>query len=420
MKWKYTLANGISHSTLCDMQINNHIDVIIVGAGAAGLMAALTAAKRGRSVLVLDKAKKAAEKIRISGGGRCNFTNRVVKADHYISQNPHFCKSALAGYAAEDFIRWVEAAGIAFHEREHGQLFCDASAQAIIDMLLHTCAEFGVVIQLQTEVLAVSKSDDFELQTDCMGKISTLTATSLVVATGALSIPKMGATGWGHHMARQFGLRLVEPRPGLVPFTMSGKEKEDFKALAGVSLPVVVQLADVKCSPVFREAMLFTHRGLSGPAILQISSYWRPGQCLQVDVLPSMNITTYLQQKISEQTQAQVSTVLAYILPKRLVALFAETLPLQRKLSSLRDHEIKQISEGLHTWRIKPGSTEGYRTAEVTVGGVDTRDLDSKTMQAKHIAGLYFIGEVVDVTGHLGGFNFQWAWSSGVAAGRSV
>jgi len=402
------------------MNTNLVYDVVIVGAGAAGLMCAATAAKRGKSVLVIDKAKKAAEKIRISGGGRCNFTNRFVKADHYLSDNPHFCKSALAGYTADDFIRWVEDEGITFHERDHGQLFCDVSAQAIIDMLLSACAEVGVQHWLETEVLSLSHEDAYQLSVSKQGETLNIQASSLVVATGALSIPKMGATGWGHNIAKQFGLRIVTPRPGLVPFTFSGKEKEDFLALAGIAIPVSVSIADKKRSPIFKEAMLFTHRGLSGPAMLQISSYWTPGESLLVDVLPQMNAALFLSEKKLEQPLAQVSTVLSSILPKRLVALFAESLPLQQKMQSLSDKDMDVIANFLHAWRIKPGSTEGYRTAEVTVGGVDTRDLDSKTMEAKAQVGLYFIGEVVDVTGHLGGFNFQWAWSSGFAAGSRL
>ncbi|OIP98928.1 MAG: hypothetical protein AUK35_09600 [Zetaproteobacteria bacterium CG2_30_46_52] len=402
------------------MNTNLVYDVVIVGAGAAGLMCAATAAKRGKSVLVLDKAKKAAEKIRISGGGRCNFTNRFVKAENYLSENPHFCKSALAGYTADDFIRWVEDSGITFHEREHGQLFCDVSAQAVIDMLLSACAEVGVQLWLETEVLSLSHEDAYHLFVSKQGEALNIQASALVVATGALSIPKMGATGWGHNIAKQFGLRIVTPRPGLVPFTFSGREKEDFLALAGIAIPVSVSIADKKRSPIFKEAMLFTHRGLSGPAILQISSYWTPGDSLLVDVLPQINAALFLSEKKLEQPLAQVSTVLSSILPKRLVALFAESLPLQQKMQSLSDKDMDVIANFLHAWRIKPGSTECYRTAEVTVGGVDTRDLDSKTMEAKSQQGLYFIGEVVDVTGHLGGFNFQWAWSSGFAAGNNV
>lgn len=403
-------------------QMNNNqvYDVVIIGAGAAGLMCAATAAKRGKSVLVIDKAKKAAQKIRISGGGRCNFTNRFVKADNYLSENPHFCKSALAGYTADDFIRWVEDSDISFHEREHGQLFCDVSAQAIIDMLLAACAQAGVILCLNTEVLDVAYQDSYQLSVAQQGQMRHLQAKALVVATGALSIPKMGATGWGHQIAKQFGLRIVTPRPGLVPFTFSGKEKEDFLALAGIAIPVSVSIANKKSCPSFKEAMLFTHRGLSGPAILQISSYWMPGETLLVDVLPQINIKLFLAEKKLAQPLAQVSTVLANMLPKRLLALFAASLPLQQKVQSLSDKDMDAIANVLHAWRIKPGSTEGYRTAEVTVGGVDTRDLSSQSMEAKAQAGLYFIGEVVDVTGHLGGFNFQWAWSSGFAAGNHV
>jgi len=391
-------------------------DVVIIGAGAAGLMCAIVAAKRGKSVVVLDKSEKAAEKIRISGGGRCNFTNLYTSAENFLSENKHFCKSALAGFSQWDFIEWVNEAGIAYHEREHGQLFCDESAKAIINMLLDKCAGYGVEICLGTDVESIQKGECFSAATTA----GVFEAESLVVATGALSIPKMGATGFGHKIAQQFGLNIVETRPGLVPFTFTGKEKEKFSALAGISLPVVVSLSDKKQIPSFKEAMLFTHRGLSGPAILQISSYWQPGDSLSINLIPDLNLGAFIQEQIQQRPSAQLSTVLAACLPKRLVILLAETFAMQQKIQTLNAADIKKIENYLQTWQIKPSSTEGYRTAEVTVGGVDTAELSSKTMQAKKVAGLYFIGEVVDVTGHLGGFNFQWAWSSGFAAGNVI
>lgn len=392
------------------------VDVVVIGAGATGLMCAITAGKRGKSVLVLDKAAKVAEKIRISGGGRCNFTNLDVTPDNFISQNKHFCKSALAGFNQWDFMDWVVQAGIDYHEREHGQLFCDQSAKDIIKMLLDKCDGYGVQIEVGVEVESIEKQGDFLLETN----IGDMKCTSLVVATGALSIPKMGATGFGFQVAKQFGLSVIETRPGLVPFTFTGHNQDDFKALAGISLPVVVSLPVQKQAPYFKEAMLFTHRGLSGPAILQISSYWQPGEEVQINLIPEIDLPAFMSEQTQQRPQAQLHTALAAILPKRLVNLLMQSFDMQQKLQSLSAKDVGSLEVFLQTWCIKPSSTEGYRTAEVTVGGVATAELDSKTMQAKKVDGLYFIGEVVDVTGHLGGFNFQWAWSSGFAAGNAV
>ncbi len=407
--------------SLCNISENFHYggmkeaNVVVIGAGAAGLMCAITAASRGKSVLVLDKSAKAAEKIRISGGGKCNFTNLDVSAENYLSQNKHFCKSVLAGFNQWDFIDWVVQAGIDYHEREHGQLFCDKSAQDIINMLLDKCHGYGVQIELGVEVQSIKKQENFTLETNIGG----WTCQSLVIATGALSIPKMGATGFGFKVAKQFGLNVIETRPGLVPFTFTGKDKDDFKALAGISLPVVVSLVERK-APSFKEAMLFTHRGLSGPAILQISSYWLPGDSIQVNLVPNVDLKGFMDEQKQTRPQALLATALSHMFPKRLVGLLAKDFDMHRKVQSLSDKDVEQLETFLQDWIIKPSSTEGYRTAEVTVGGVDTADLDSKTMQARNVQGLYFIGEVVDVTGHLGGFNFQWAWSSGFAAGNSV
>ncbi len=390
------------------------VDIIIIGAGAAGLMCAITAASRGKSVLVLDKSKKVAEKIRISGGGKCNFTNLDVTADNFISENKHFCKSALAGFNQWDFIDWVVQAGIDYHEREHGQLFCDKSAQDVIKMLLDKCDGYGVQIEVGVEVEKVEKGEGFQLETN----IGSHECSSLVIATGALSIPKMGATGFGFQIARQFGLNVVETRPGLVPFTFTGKEKDALKELAGISLPVIVSLVENKVAPSFKEAMLFTHRGLSGPAILQISSYWLPGQSICINLIPDLDLIRFIEEQVKERPQALLSTVLSACLAKRLVSLLSQRVDMHKKVQSLSEKDVLDLKDFLEAWNIKPSSTEGYRTAEVTVGGVDTAELDSKTMQAKKVEGLYFIGEVVDVTGHLGGFNFQWAWSSGFAAGN--
>jgi len=389
-------------------------DVIVIGAGAAGLMCALTAGARQRSVLVLDHASKAGSKIIISGGGRCNFTNLYAGADHFLSANPHFCKAALARFPAQAFIDMVERHGIDWHERDHGQLFCNDSARDILDMLLKECATHDVRVQTGTEIRQVEplqkQPQHFRLATN-RGDFS---CTSLVIATGGLSIPKIGASNFGLKIAEQFGLSVRPPRPGLVPFTFTGPEKESLQQLAGISLPV-----QASCNGrSFREAMLFTHRGLSGPAMLQISSYWQPGDTLHIDLLPDVDIGTFLRQQQKLHPHAMLSTTLAHRLPKRLAQLLTSGLPLQEhRLQQLHERALAAIDHALHDWQLKPNGTEGYRTAEVTVGGVDTDELSSKTMQSRKIPGLYFIGEVVDVTGHLGGFNFQWAWASGHAAG---
>jgi len=387
-------------------------DVIVIGAGAAGLMCAGTAAAFGKSALVLDHAEKAGKKILISGGGRCNFTNRFTTAANFISANPHFCKSALARFTANDFIEWVHRSGISYHERNHGQLFCDNSASDILDMLMQPCQEFGVKIHLRTTISRVQRNKLFEIETDR----GTFTAESLVVATGGLSIPKMGATGFGHKIAAQFGLNIITPVAGLVPFTFTGHEKDDLKALAGISLNVSVTLR----GHLFCEALLFTHRGLSGPAMLQISSYWRPGDVLCINLLPDLDISTWLNQKRKQRPKAMLATVLSEQLPKRLVKMLIQQLPANLPLQQLSKEQLQQTASLLQGWQLKPNGTEGYATAETTVGGVDTNELSSKTMQSKKVQGLYFIGEAVDVTGHLGGFNFQWAWSSGYATGMAI
>jgi len=385
-------------------------DVIIIGAGAAGLMCAGTAASRGRSVLLLDHADKVGKKILISGGGRCNFTNHYTTAANFISQNPHFCKGALARFSAADFLARVEAAGIAWHEREHGQLFCDHSAADILDMLLAPCREHDVQILTDTEVQSIAKGDTFQIVTN-HGEFS---SPSLVIATGGLSIPKMGATGFGIQIARQFGLNIIAQEAGLVPLRFTGSEQEKLIALAGISLQVSISCRN----KVFTEALLFTHRGISGPAVLQISSYWQPGESLQINLLPHLNTSDWLTKQALEHPQMRLDNALATILPKRLVQTLVPWLKLPLlPLQQISDKQKQMIAGQLASWQLKPATSEGYRTAEVTVGGVDTRELSSKTMQATHVSGLYFIGEVVDVTGHLGGFNFQWAWASGYVAG---
>ena len=387
-------------------------DLIVIGAGAAGLMCAGTAAGLGKSVVIIDHAEKAGKKILISGGGRCNFTHRFVSASDFISRNPHFCKSALARFTAYDFIDMVEAAGISYHERDHGQLFCDDSSRQVVEMLMQPCRKHDVNIRLNASITGVRKGACFEIITDK----GLFQGSSLVVATGGLSIPKMGATPFGLKLAEQFGLKIVPPVAGLAPFTFTGKEKEGLKALAGISLDVSVSCRDKS----FSEAMLFTHRGLSGPAMLQISSYWQPGDQISIDLLPGVDIWAALSERRQARPQAMLATMLAELLPKRLVQLLTGSLIDDTRMLQLNEKQIAVIAERLHGWRLKPSGTEGYRAAEVTVGGVDTDELSSKTMESKKVPGLYFIGEVVDVTGHLGGFNFQWAWSSGYTAALAV
>jgi len=388
-------------------------DLIIIGAGAAGLMCAATVALSGKSVLVLEHAEKAGKKILISGGGRCNFTNRFTEPGNFISANPHFCKSALARFTAHDFIAMVEAADIAYHERQHGQLFCDDSAKAILEMLLAPCREHGVDILLNSQIESISKEDSFFRVTSNHG---TFTAHALIIATGGLSIPKMGATPFGLNIAKQFGLNIKTPIAGLAPFTFTGQEKEALKSLAGMSLDVTVSCR----GHAFSEAMLFTHRGLSGPAILQISSYWQPGDTLAINLLPSLDINAHLIAKQLQRPEAQLTTILSELLPKRLAHILMRDGNGDIKMRQLSKQQLQHTSNLLQNWQLKPNGTEGYRTAEVTVGGVDTNELSSKTMQSHQVPGLYFIGEVVDVTGHLGGFNFQWAWSSAYAAALSI
>jgi len=405
--WKSLNISDESYS-----KTRSYYDAIVIGAGAAGLMCAGTAAGFGKSVLVLDHADKVGKKILISGGGRCNFTNRFTTANNFISANPHFCKSALARFSADDFISWVKLSGIDFHERRHGQLFCDDSAHDILAMLLQPCRDLGVRISTCTEIQSVQKKDHFLVNTSK----GSFKSDVLVIAAGGLSIPKMGATPFGLKVAESFGLHIIAPVAGLVPFTFTGKTKEDLKALAGISL-------DVRASnrgQSFTEAMLFTHRGLSGPAMLQISSYWKPGDTLSINLLPDIDITARINQKRQQRAQAKLTTVLSELLPKRLVQLLMKDYPGESRLQQLSKKQIIALGHLLHSWQLKPNGTEGYRTAEVTVGGIDTDELSSKTMMSKKVPGLYFIGEVVDVTGHLGGFNFQWAWSSAYAAGTAI
>ncbi len=392
----------------------NQCDVLIIGAGAAGLMCAIEAGKRGRQVVVLDHARKAGNKIRMSGGGRCNFTNVDVTPTHYLSHNPHFVKSALSRFTQWDFIALVERYQIPYHEREHGQLFCNDSAKAILDMLLAECRAAGVSLQLKTTVEAINTSDEkgFVLQTSC-GEIQ---CESLVIATGGLSIPTMGATPYGYRIAEQFGIKVWPPTAGLVPFTLQPRDKEPLALLSGIAVEAVVETG----GQAFRGNVLFTHRGLSGPAILQASNYWQPGEGVTVDWLPGKEITERLDHARREHPKQQLKTLLSQLLPARLVATLLPPAILETPLVQLGKSQMHTLWQQLHHWQITPGGTEGYRTAEVTRGGVDCDAVSSKTLECKTVPGLYFIGEVLDVTGWLGGYNFQWAWSSGWCAGQYV
>jgi hypothetical protein len=391
----------------------NTCDVIILGAGAAGLMCAAVAGRRERSVLVLEQARQPGEKIRISGGGRCNFTNLHTSPANFLSDNPRFCHSALSGYTQADFIALVERYGIAWHEKTRGQLFCDGSSRQIIDMLLAECRKAHVQLRLGAKISAVSKSDNGFVVVSDQG---TFRGRSLVIATGGPSIPKMGSSGFGYRIAEQFGLKIVPPRAALVPLTFDAALLAQFGDLSGVSVDAVVSCGKTS----FDEALLFTHRGLSGPAILQISSYWREGNDIVVDLAPGADMLADLKKLRRTHPRQEMATALAGRIPKRLAAVIADVVSGSQRIADFSDALLAKTATAVKQWRVRPNGTEGYRTAEVTLGGVDTRELSSKTFESRSVPGLYFIGEVVDVTGHLGGFNFQWAWSSGVAAGRNV
>jgi predicted Rossmann fold flavoprotein len=391
-----------------------HHDVIIIGAGAAGLMCAATAGYRGRDVLVLDNAKQAGKKILISGGGRCNFTNQKVEPHQFICGNPHFVKSALARYRSSDFIELVERHGIEYHEREHGQLFCNDSAKEIVTMLMTECEWAGVKVKLRTEMLSVTKTDTGFNLTTSNGDFS---CESLVIATGGLSMPKLGATPYGYKLAEQFGLTVLSTSAGLVPFTWHAEQKVRFEPLSGIAVPTTITAQD---GTQFSEALLFTHRGLSGPAVLQISNYWQPGEAISINLLPGENALDKIEFALKHHPKQSLRNTLSQWLPKRLVETLFDESQLDKALNQLGHGEREKLANDLNDWSITMNGTEGYRTAEVTLGGVDTNELSSKTMQANKVPGLYFIGEVMDVSGWLGGFNFQWSWSSGVAAGLAV
>ena len=394
-------------------------DVAIIGGGGAGLMCAQVAGRRGRRVRVVEHANRVGKKILMSGGGRCNFTNLHSSPENFISHNPHFCKSALARYTQWDFIAMVERHRVAYHEKELGQLFCNDSSRQIVKMLLDECAEGGASIALNCEVASIARvGGGFVVETlDLLTQErSRIRAQSLVIATGGLSIPKMGATGFGYELARQFGHGIVPTRAALAPLTLTGRPLENFQDLSGVSLPV-----EARCNgQSFRAGMLFTHRGISGPAILQISSYWQPGDDLRINLAPDADIFGQLRAWQAHRPAAELKTLLAEIIPKRFAQRFCDLFLDNRPMQQYTPAELRTIAEQLEGWAIVASGTEGYRTAEVTLGGVDTDELFSTTMESRRVPGLYFIGEVVDVTGHLGGHNFQWAWASAHAAGLVV
>ncbi|HDS1236416.1 TPA: NAD(P)/FAD-dependent oxidoreductase [Pluralibacter gergoviae] len=390
-------------------------DAIVIGAGAAGMFCAAQAGQAGLRVLLLDNGKKPGRKILMSGGGRCNFTNMYVEPAAYLSGNPHFCKSALARYTQWDFIDLVGKYGIAWHEKTLGQLFCDDSAAQIVDLLVSECGKGGVVTRLRSEILSVARDEEgYQLQLNG----ETVFSRRLVIASGGLSMPGLGASPFGYKIAEQFGLRVLPTRAGLVPFTLHKPLLEQLQALSGVSVPAVITADD---GTVFRESLLFTHRGLSGPAVLQISSYWQPGEFVTINLLPECDLAAFLDAQRAEHPNQSLKNTLAMQLPKRLV----ECLQLLGQipdvsLRQLNNKEQQQLIETLTAWRVQPNGTEGYRTAEVTLGGVDTNELSSRTMEARRVPGLYFIGEVMDVTGWLGGYNFQWAWSSAWACAQAL
>ena len=389
-------------------------DVVIIGAGASGLMCAIEAGKRGRRVRVLEHANKPGKKILMSGGGRCNFTNYSIEPENYISHNPHFCKSALSRFTQWDFLSFIDRHKIPFHERLHGQLFCNDSAKDILDALLHECRQYQVKIDLNCRVEQVQQvaNSGFALKTSLGG----ISADSLVIATGGLSIPKMGATPFGYRIAEQFGIKVWPTRAGLVPLTLHPGDKERFTPLTGIAVPC--RVSNQRQS--FKENILFTHRGLSGPAMLQISSYWQPGEALVVDLLPDIDIATQLKDQRAQGSKLKIQTLLLDYLPKRLLQTLLDQSYLDLTVANCADKDFAVIADSLHRWTIKPNGTEGYRTAEVTVGGVDCDAVSSKTLASLQVPGLYFIGEVLDVTGWLGGYNFQWAWASGWCAGQYV
>ncbi len=390
-------------------------DVTIIGAGAAGLMCAFNAAARGRRVLLLDHANKAGKKILMSGGGRCNFTNLYTEPANFLSANPHFCKSALARYTQWDFIELVSRHNLPYHEKKLGQLFCDNKASDILQMLLDECAQAGVELRLDSAVQSIEKTaEGYRLQSSA----GTFSCQSLVIATGGLSIPTLGASGFGYQVARQFGHSVLPTRAGLAPFTITDPQLKTLcNELSGTS----VEDCLVSCNgQSFRENILFTHRGLSGPAILQVSSFWQPGDVIEINLLPHLNLAEWLAEQQRERPNSELKTILGELFTRKMAGLLSEHWFTSKPLKQYTPSELEQIADKLAAWKLVPAGTEGYRTAEVTLGGIDTREVSSKTMESLKSPGLYFVGEVLDVTGHLGGFNFQWAWASGYAAAQYV
>lgn len=390
--------------------ISSDRDVVVIGGGAAGLFCAIEAGKRGRRVLVLEHSDRVGKKIAISGGGRCNFTNLHTNPANFLSANPHFCKSALARYTPADFIELVEKHGIRYHEKKLGQLFCDASSQQIIEMLLRECADAGVEIRCGCQVRSVSREGRFAIETS-QGRF---TSSSLVIATGGLSIAALGATDFGYGIARQFGLQIETPRPALVPFTLSSMVQKELSSLSGISLDASVKFSRTE----FRENILVTHRGLSGPAILQISLYWKAAEPITINLLPDQDIMKLLKEK--QGAEIELANLLAQYLPRRFAHAWCDLYFPSRPLKQISVRQLSEVAHRIQQLEITPAGTEGFRKAEVTAGGVATAELSSQTMESKHVPGLFFIGEVVDVTGQLGGYNFQWAWASGYAAGQGV
>ena len=393
--------------------MNKKYDVIIIGAGAAGLMSAIEAGKRGKIVFLIDHSTKIAEKIRISGGGRCNFTNLYSNPSNFLSNNKHFCKSAFAKYTQNDFIDLIEKHNIEFFEKKLGQLFCNTSAKEIIDMLVKECVENNVNIDLETKVISLSKTENEYIIKTNKG---TFTSKSMVIATGGLSIPKIGASDFGYRIAKQFDLKVTDLLPALVPLTFEEKELEFCKSLAGVSLNASVKVDKT----IFNEGLIFTHRGISGPSILQISSYWKSGQPISINLLPGHNMDIILKQRRNETPKQTLSNVLADYLPNKLALAICNKFLINQKIADASNEILKKLSDFVNNWIVYPKGTEGYKTAEVTLGGIDTKEISSSTMECIKHPGLFFIGEVLDVTGHLGGHNFQWAWSSGFVAGQNV
>ena len=394
------------------MPSNRHADVLIIGGGAAGLMCASTAGYAGKKVIVLEGSNRCGKKILMSGGGRCNFTNIGTSSKNFISQNPHFCRSALARYSPHDFIELVERHGIAYHEKELGQLFCDESSKQIVKMLLDECQQAGVEVVVDCNIQRIERADCFVVHSNQ----GVFFADKLVIASGGLSIPSMGASGFGYDIAKQFGHSIIATRAGLVPFTLSGKPLEQYAELSGLSLPVSVKTPAAE----FSNALLFTHRGLSGPAVLQISSYWQLGETIEINLLPNIDFAAHLLVLQQQGHKAELKTVLSELLPKRLAQLLCSDFFSNKPINQHTHSELKQIAYAIQHWALTPSGTEGYRTAEVTLGGVNTDEISSSTFESKLCPNLYFIGEVLDVTGHLGGYNFQWAWACAQAAGKTL